>query len=177
MIYRIIIHKNNIVNTKSEFYLKKMNILDIIKRIKYLKGFDNELQVAEALGISSTSLSNYKKRSAIPYGPIITFCIRENINVKWIFTGMKENSSKKSNVEDYAPKKMNIDTDDILDFTDYRSKLQKKDHQNQKEKVVWTEAFGFLSYILQTGGIDEIEFIHYSLQNMVRLIKKRNTGE
>ncbi len=149
-----------------------MDITKIINRIKILKGVGNDQDVAKLLNISKHNLSNYKVKGGVPVKNLVAFCLKNQVSIDWLLTG-----ETKSSGESYAPKETSIEPDDILDFTDYRSELQRKDDRNQKEKVVWTEAFGFLSYILQSGGIDEIEFIHYSLRNMVRLIKKRDTGE
>ncbi len=71
----------------SESFSIMNNILNIVNRVKLLKGVSSEGEVASALGLSKTALSNYKKRGTIPYDNLFTFCKIERVSFDWLLTG------------------------------------------------------------------------------------------
>jgi len=63
------------------------NILEIVDRIKKLKGIKKDSQVAMALKMTSTALYNHKIRQSIPYEALSTFCEENNVSLDWLLTG------------------------------------------------------------------------------------------
>lgn len=63
------------------------NILEIIDRVKKIKGVHDDDEVAAALEMSKGNLSNYKTRRAVPYESLSRFCVREAISLDWLLTG------------------------------------------------------------------------------------------
>ncbi len=63
------------------------NIFDIVNRIKGIKGFKTDGEVASALGMSKTALSNHKARSSIPFENLSMFSESEGISLDWLLTG------------------------------------------------------------------------------------------
>jgi hypothetical protein len=63
------------------------NIIHIVERIKKVKGFRTEGEVAAALKMSLGALSNHKTRRSVPYEALSTFCETEKISLDWLLTG------------------------------------------------------------------------------------------
>ncbi len=59
------------------------NIIDKLKTALELK---NDTEVAKALESDPRLLGTWKKRGTIPYEKIIKLCIRNNINLQWMFS-------------------------------------------------------------------------------------------
>lgn len=66
------------------------NIIEIIDRIKKLKGLRDDDEVAVALGMTKGNLSSYKTRQAIPYEYLSKFCRQESVSFDWLLTGEGE---------------------------------------------------------------------------------------
>jgi hypothetical protein len=61
--------------------------LDIIKRIKDIKGLDTDTKVAEALDMTKNNLYAFKGRPSLPLKQIHTFCSREGVRLEYIING------------------------------------------------------------------------------------------
>lgn len=64
-----------------------MTIVSIIDRIKKLKGLDNDVQVADILGMKRTALAERKRKGSIPYEELVSFSDKEGIWIDWMLTG------------------------------------------------------------------------------------------
>lgn len=67
-----------------------MNFAEIIERIKKVKNYHDDHEVAELLGFSRSAFSERKRRDSIPQDKLTLFCERENINMDWLLTGKGE---------------------------------------------------------------------------------------
>ncbi|MEW6144503.1 MAG: S24 family peptidase [Thermodesulfobacteriota bacterium] len=66
----------------------RKSVEEIIDTIKSLKGFTNDYEVAETLGIARAALSGAKKRDSISFlDELVTFCGRENLTLDFIRRG------------------------------------------------------------------------------------------
>jgi transcriptional regulator with XRE-family HTH domain len=65
-----------------------MNKSLILKEIQSYLGFKKDIDFAEFLGISQSTLSNWHKRGSIDYERIISKC--ELIDANWLLTGRGE---------------------------------------------------------------------------------------
>lgn len=57
----------------------------ILSRVKEVKGLTSDKQLAEFLGVTTQSLSNWKSRNTIDYDVLFTKCVGEDLN--WIING------------------------------------------------------------------------------------------
>lgn len=64
------------------------SFLEILEKIKEVKGFHSDSDVAVALGMSPQALFNHRKRSTIPIEQISTFCSNEKISLDWLLFGV-----------------------------------------------------------------------------------------
>lgn len=62
-------------------------IFQIVDRLKKLKGYKTDGEVASALKTTKTALCNHKARDTIPYEVIVSFCERKSISLDWLLTG------------------------------------------------------------------------------------------
>lgn len=62
-------------------------IFQIVDRLKKLRGYKTDGEIADALKTTKTALSNHKARDTVPYEAIVSFCERENISLDWLLTG------------------------------------------------------------------------------------------
>jgi len=62
-----------------------MKIISIIERLFIYFQVDTNIKLAEKLGVTATTLSNWKARNTIDYELIITKC--EGVNYNWLFMG------------------------------------------------------------------------------------------
>lgn len=65
--------------------MKTINIIDIIERAKIALSIDSDTEFATILGISKSTLSNWKSRNTIDYNLLFSKC--EQINFDWLITG------------------------------------------------------------------------------------------
>lgn len=63
------------------------NIFEIVERIKKLKGYKTDREVAESLKMTLGALSNHKTRRTIPYDALSSFCESEGVSFDWLLTG------------------------------------------------------------------------------------------
>jgi phage repressor protein C with HTH and peptisase S24 domain len=67
--------------------MNKMNtISEVIEKIKELKGITTKEKVYELLGTTRNSIFNRQKRKKFPYQEIVTYCLRENLNINELLT-------------------------------------------------------------------------------------------
>jgi phage repressor protein C with HTH and peptisase S24 domain len=73
----LFVNKNrNKVNTISE----------VIEKIKKMKGIKTKEQVYELLGTTRNSIFNRQRRNKFPYQEIVTYCLREDMDINEILT-------------------------------------------------------------------------------------------
>jgi SOS-response transcriptional repressor LexA len=58
----------------------------IIEKLKKALELKNDTEVAKALESDPRLLGTWKKRGTVPYDKIIKLCLRNNINLQWIFS-------------------------------------------------------------------------------------------
>lgn len=77
------------IRVKQKVDMEK-NIFEIVDRIRSLKGLRTDAEVASALDMTTTALSNHKTRRSIPYEALSTFCDKEKVSLDWLLTGEGE---------------------------------------------------------------------------------------
>lgn len=50
----------------------------------------NKSQLAKIMNVSTQVMGNWKSRNKIPFDEILTLCLIKNIDIKYIFSGKKE---------------------------------------------------------------------------------------
>ena len=70
----------NIFNMKT-FYSKQ----DILNRLKEVYNIQKDIDLANLLGISKSTLSNWVSRDSLDYDRVFSKC--EHINIDWLLTG------------------------------------------------------------------------------------------
>lgn len=73
-----------------------INFEQIILRIKESTGLKKDNEIARILGATDANFSRWKTRNKIPYEQIVDFCLKYDIDIKFILTG-KETTIQKSN--------------------------------------------------------------------------------
>ncbi len=68
------------------------NAKQIVLRLKELLGCKRDLQLAELLGISPTTLSTWKSRNSMDYHLVIEFCSGKNFDLNYVLLGITSNS-------------------------------------------------------------------------------------
>ena len=63
------------------------DIFQIVERLQKEGKYNTEGDVAEALEMTKTALSNHKTRRSIPYEALSTFCDKSGISLDWLLTG------------------------------------------------------------------------------------------
>lgn len=63
------------------------NFSEIIERIKQICFCQTEGDVAKAIGISKSALSNHKSRGSLPFEALLTFCVKNGVSTDWLFMG------------------------------------------------------------------------------------------
>ncbi len=91
-------------------------INDVIERLKEELKAKTDKEIYDILGVSQGVFSNWKARNKIPYLELTTLCFEENINLKYILTGEKEEINQK--IEIYKDKLREI----IKEIDDKESK-------------------------------------------------------
>jgi DNA-binding transcriptional regulator YiaG len=76
-----------------------MKSLDsVINRIKETFNINKDREIADLLGVTNQAFANWKSRNKIPYEEIISLCLNENIDLKYIINGeIEEGKIKKLN--------------------------------------------------------------------------------
>lgn len=65
-------------------------INEILDNIIKSKGLKNDTALAKLLKVKPTTVSNWRKRSTIPYNLIISLCEQEGWSLNWLLTGQVE---------------------------------------------------------------------------------------
>ena len=60
---------------------------EILDKLKRLKGFKNDAELARALGVQPNTVSTWRSRKAMSYDSVIQFCEQEGIDVQLVLTG------------------------------------------------------------------------------------------
>ena len=68
----------------------------IIERLKNVKGYLNDADLARDLGVLPKKLAVWKLRNTVPLEELITFCRQEKINLEWALTGEGPSPEKKA---------------------------------------------------------------------------------
>jgi len=71
-------------NPKNE----NIQLADVLDRIRAAKSLKEQKDAGELLGIKPSNLSKKKASNSIPVDKIQLFCIQENLNEEWVFTGI-----------------------------------------------------------------------------------------
>jgi len=79
----------------------KINIKDIIVRLKDALNVDTDSELSGLLGITKRNIAAWKQRNSIDYQFMLEFAAMSNINIDWLFFG-KDNQihSKKDKQKD-----------------------------------------------------------------------------
>ena len=73
----------------------------IIDRIKEIFNISKDKDIADKLGVSNQVFANWKMRNKIPYEKLITLCLQEDIDLKYLINGEKnKNFIKKINFKE-----------------------------------------------------------------------------
>lgn len=60
---------------------------EILIRLKEYYNLKNDKEIALKIGVEQQNITNWKNRNKIPYEELISLCLKENINIKYILTG------------------------------------------------------------------------------------------
>lgn len=72
-----------------------IDLEEVFHRIKDIYNIKKDKDLSVILGVKQQTLTNWKLRNKIPYEEIISICLKENINLKYIITGIKEEEIEK----------------------------------------------------------------------------------
>ena len=64
-------------------------IINIIERIKQVKNFKTDLEVAQLFDCELQTLNDCKKENKLPFKYLIDFCINENVSLDWLMFGKR----------------------------------------------------------------------------------------
>ncbi|MFY9076009.1 helix-turn-helix domain-containing protein [Malaciobacter mytili] len=64
-----------------------LNFEEIINRLIIILNLKNKSELALLMEVSTAVLANWKARNKIPYEQIVTICLKNNIDIKYILTG------------------------------------------------------------------------------------------
>ena len=59
----------------------------VMARLKQAVKAENDAQIAEELGLSSSGFANIKKRGSLPYERLERICNSRNVSMDWLLTG------------------------------------------------------------------------------------------
>jgi phage repressor protein C with HTH and peptisase S24 domain len=77
-----------------------LTMAEIIERIKKMKGFSTDSEVASALGLKPQTLATSKMRGSIPFDTIISFCDKENCSLDNLLRGVEPSGALKIKEEE-----------------------------------------------------------------------------
>lgn len=91
---------------------------NVIDRIKKTFNINKDKEIADLLGVTTQAFANWKNRNKIPFEEIISLCLRENIDLKYIINGeIDEGKTKKLNFREENHKiieKINDENQEII---------------------------------------------------------------
>ncbi len=70
-------------------------ISEVIEKIKKMKGIKTKEKVYALLGTTRNSIFNRQRRNKFPYQEIVTYCLRENIDINELLTNMPSTAQPK----------------------------------------------------------------------------------
>jgi hypothetical protein len=86
------------VNSVNNKIHDKVNLDEILNRLKEVYSYSEDRQLADLFGISQQDLSNRKKRGTLlPF--IINSALNVNVNLHWLFTGKEAPSTGDSSLD------------------------------------------------------------------------------
>lgn len=124
------------------------NILEILSRIKELKGLKTDREVASFLGMTKTALSNHKTRGTIPYEKISTACELLGVYLDWLLTGESPKYRKKILTGERSGEEEDI-------------KRSEADEAERKFREIKREVLKSSEPLLATHNQDKQEFIQF----------------
>lgn len=62
-------------------------INEILDKIIEFKGLKNDTALAKLFSVKPTTVSNWRKRSTVPYDLIVSLCEEEGLSLNWLLTG------------------------------------------------------------------------------------------
>ena len=86
-----------------------MNISLILNKIKRANKFNTETDLAVFLGISKSTLSNWRGRGSLDFEIILSKC--EQLDKNWLFSEKDEELINVDKTVSHAPEKINADSD------------------------------------------------------------------
>lgn len=98
------------------------DIFQIVERVKNAGNFSSDGEVAAALGMTKTALSNHKARHSIPYDSLSTYCDRSGFSLDWVLTGKGPQRRAAATASDvrYSTKELGgMVSEPRQDFLDY----------------------------------------------------------
>lgn len=69
----------------------------ILDRLREFLGLSSDAQLAEALGISASTLSNWRRRNTLDYDNVFANC--EDADLNWLLRGVKTDASEPSDLK------------------------------------------------------------------------------
>lgn len=74
------------------------NFEQILARIKDITGKNKNKDIAELLNTNESTFGKWVSRNKIPYEQILKLCIENNYDIKYIFTGTRQNGINNKNI-------------------------------------------------------------------------------
>lgn len=126
--------------------IHNLNIIEILERISDIIKSTKNKDIAQALGVSDKTCSNWKDRNAIPWVDLFNFAKNKKISFIWLLTG-KEFDDKNVTLQEY--KKLD---------QGYRKLLEKYfeiSEENKKLKELLNAFNGILNDFQPPEGVEE----------------------
>lgn len=73
--------------SSDKFTDRERRFEEVMARLKQAIKAENDAQVAEELGLSSSGFANIKKRGSLPYERLERVCNSRNVSMDWLLTG------------------------------------------------------------------------------------------
>lgn len=73
--------------SSDKFTDRERRFEEIMARLKRAIKAENDAQIAEELGLSSSGFANIKKRGSLPYERLERICNSRNVSMDWLLTG------------------------------------------------------------------------------------------
>jgi|GEM_PF-4407005 len=97
---------------------------DVLDRLKEINGFKKDSELAILLGVTSSSLGNWRNRDALNYHIVISKCVELGLDLNWLLLGKSSNSEQENEIPNINAKIKRIlaDKDQVI--------------QNQKDQII-----------------------------------------
>lgn len=66
---------------------KSMRLKEILARLQIVFRATGDIELANAIGIRSSNIANWRFRSSIPYDTLISICGAKGLSIEWVFNG------------------------------------------------------------------------------------------